>query len=497
MKILTSQQIRDTDAYTIAHEPISSIDLMERASVAFVNSFCEYYHELAPVIIFCGTGNNGGDGLAIGRLLHDKKYDVRAFIVGDEGKASMDFKLNRLRVKYPIEPLTDLSQVPPYAEETIVIDALFGSGLNRPLEGFSADLVTHLNEASWEMVSVDIASGLFSEKPLGDAIAIKPVRTISFQVPKLAFFQPGLARHVGNWEILDIGLDQGFIDSQETSYRMTNVEDIHLLERSPFMHKGDAGRVQLWAGTKGKMGAAILAAKSCLRSGAGLLYIKTPAVGTSILQQTVIEAMVTEDIGENEITTSDYLEVADVIGIGPGIGTSEATAKAVTGFLTAYEDQKPLVIDADGLNLLAMDQELLTKLPKGSILTPHPGEFKRLVGEWRDDYEKLDKLRELCQKFQLNMVLKGAFSAVCNEHGEVFFNPTGNAGMATAGSGDVLFGLVCGLLAQGKRPFESLISAVYIHGLAGDFAKQDLGMRSMTASDLISYLPEAIQHVEG
>lgn len=496
MKILTAEQIRAADDYTIENEPISSIDLMERASAAFVASFCEYYDESRTVFIFCGIGNNGGDGLAIGRLLHEKKYEVQTWVVGNEEKASMDFKLNKLRVQYPIKQLESIADIPEFPEAAIIIDAMFGSGLNRPLAGFPAELVALLNQSGMEIVSVDIASGLFSEQPIKDAIAIHPARTISFQVPKLAFFQPELARYVGEWEILDIGLSEAFIQQQASLFQLTGSDDIRLKTRSPFMHKGDAGRVQLWAGSKGKMGAAIMAAKSCLRAGAGLLYVKSPAIGTSMLQQTVIEAMVTEDQGESEIISSTYLETADVIGVGPGIGTSEATRKAVSKFLTDHDHQKPMVFDADGLNIIASDLELLQKLPKGSILTPHPGEFKRLVGAWSDDYDKLKKLQELCRKYQLNVVLKGAFSAVCNEQGNVFFNPTGNAGMATAGSGDVLFGLVCGLLAQDKNSFDSLRNAVYIHGLAGDFAKQDLGMRSMVASDLIEYLPEAIQHIE-
>ena len=389
-----------------------------------------------------------------------------------------------------------MAQVPKIHKDLLVIDAMFGSGLNRPLAGLAAELVGYLNQSGAEIVAVDIASGLFSEKPLGDAVAMRPTRTISFQVPKLAFFQPGLAPCVGSWEILDIGLDQGFIEEQPCNYQLTGSEDIRLTKRSTFMHKGDAGRVQLWVGAKGKMGAAILAARSCLRAGVGLLYLKSPAIGTSLLQQSVIEAMVTEDEGVHEIRSSAYLENANVIGIGPGIGTSEATQQAVATFLAAYEHNDPLVIDADGLNILTLNRDLLVKLPEGSILTPHPGEFKRLVGEWKDDYEKLQKLQDLCRKYRLNVVLKGAFSAVCNTEGEVFFNPTGNAGMATAGSGDVLFGLVCGLLAQNKRPFESLISAVYIHGLAGDFAKQDLGMRSMIASDLIDHLPKVIRDID-
>ncbi len=496
MKILTAEQIRAADAYTIENEPISSIDLMERAALAFVTSFCEYYDELSPVLIFCGVGNNGGDGLAIGRLLLEKGYEVRAFIVGDEERASMDFKLNKLQVKYPIENLLDENHFPELPENQIIIDAMFGSGLNRSLAGLPAKLVAQINHSKAEIVSVDIASGLFSEKPMEDAIAIRPERTISFQVPKLAFFQPDLASNVGSWEILNIGLNEQFLEEQETNYFLTNASEIRLPERTPFMHKGDVGRVQLWAGSKGKMGAAILAAKSCLRAGVGLLYMKSPVVGSQILQQTVTEAMVTEDEGENWITSSTYLENADVIGFGPGLGTTKDTQEAVRKFLTDGLQNNPLVIDADGLNILSMHPDLLQKLPKGSILTPHPGEFKRLVGEWKSDYDKLEKLRDLCNKYRLNVVLKGAFSAVCNEQGEVFFNPSGNAGMATAGSGDVLFGLICGLLAQDKRPFEMLKSAVYLHGLAGDFTKQDLGMRSMIASDLIQYLPEAIQYTE-
>lgn len=495
MKILNSEQIRAADAFVIENEPVSSIDLMERASTAFVTSFCEYYHELTPVLVCCGTGNNGGDGLAIGRILHEIGYEVHALVIGNEDQASMDFKLNRLRVKYPIEQLTENTALPELEEGTVVIDAMFGSGINRPLTGLPAKVVEHLNASATEVVAVDIASGLYSEKTMEEAVSIRPVKTISFQVPKLAFFQPSLAPFVGEWEILDIGLDENFIERQPSHFRLTELQDISLPQRKPFMHKGNAGRVQIWAGSKGKMGAAVLAGRSCLRSGAGLLYIKTPITGTSILQQTVIEAMVTEDEGENHICSPTYLEHADVIGIGPGIGTAPETQQALTTFLLSYEARKPLVIDADGLNILATNPHLLRELPQGSVLTPHPGEFERLVGKWKNDYDKLQLLRELCQKYQLNVVLKGAFSAVCNAQGEVFFNPTGNAGMATAGSGDVLFGMVCGLLAQHDDPFEMLKTAVYLHGLAGDFAKEVLGMPCMIASDLIEYLPKAHQSI--
>lgn len=497
MKILSSQQIRAADEHTIATEPISSIDLMERASQAFVTSFCEYYGPEREVEIFCGVGNNGGDGLAIGRLLTDQKYQVRAWIIGDESRASMDFKLNKLRVTFECGSLQEGDPMPNLGEGKVLVDALFGSGLNRPLEGFPKSLVSYLNQSDHEIVAVDIASGLAADKALKDATAITPHRTISFQVPKLSFVQPSLSKHVGDWEILDIGLDQDFLEQQPTHYQLTEPEAVKLPRRPTFMHKGDAGRVQLWVGSKGKMGAGILATQACLRSGAGLVFVKSSACGTAILQQTVVEAMVTEDHGEVEIVSPDYHQAADVIGIGPGLGTSENTHKAVKNFLESYLEQKPIVMDADGLNILAAEPALLNLLPENSILTPHPGEFRRLVGDWSDDYQKLDKLREFCQEYRVNVVLKGAFSAVCKRDGNVFFNPTGNPGMATAGSGDVLFGIICGLLAQTKDSFRSLKSGVYFHGLAGDFAKDDLGARSLIASDLVSYLPEAIVSMDG
>ena len=496
MKILSAEQIRAADEYTITHEPVSSIDLMERASQAFVAAFCEYYAVDREVYIFCGVGNNGGDGLAIGRLLTDQNYRVSAWIVGDESRASMDFKMNRLRVKYDIQTLREADQLPSWDDEPVIIDALFGSGLNRPLEGLPKSVVYQLNDSKCEIVSVDIASGLAADRNLEASLAIKPTRTISFQVPKLAFFQPSLSLHVGLWEILDIGLHQNFLEQQVTKFELTTSQHLQLSQRDTFMHKGNAGRVQLWVGAKGKMGAGILAARACLRAGVGLLFVKAPACGTAILQQSVIEAMVTEDQGTDKIVSPEYQADADVIGIGPGLGTDVETMEAFGKFLKAFDGQSPLILDADAINLLATDPGLIKLLPVGSILTPHPGEFKRLVGAWSDDFDKLEKLRSFCQAHQVHVVLKGAFSAVCDTSGQVYFNPTGNPGMATAGSGDVLFGIICGLLAQTKDPFFSLRAGVYLHGLAGDFAKQDVGVRSLIASDLIKYLPEAILSLE-
>ena len=498
MKILSARQIRDADEYTIENEPISSIDLMERASMAFIEAFITYYSKDLPVSVFCGLGNNGGDGLAISRLLLDKGFDVTSYVVGDPGRGSSDFLVNYERLQTATILLDASSQKPLVAPNAIVIDALFGSGLNRSLDGFNAEIVNYLNGIPNVIVSVDIASGLYSERPLESDTIIKPVRTISFQSPKLSFFQPDLATYVGKWECLDIGLSTSFINEVESHYFYTQEDQMKAIyrPRSKYDHKGSAGKVQLWAGRKGSMGAAQLAAKACLRAGVGLLYIKTPQCGEEILQVSVPEAMVEVDTGDHEIQTADFNPRVDVIGIGPGLGTSKLTGQALSDFLSKY-DGRPLVIDADGINLLAMDKTLLERLPEDSILTPHPGEFQRLVGSWDDDYQKLALLRKFCRKHRLNLVLKGAHSAVCDSLGDVHFNSTGNPGMATAGSGDVLFGIICALLARGMRPFDALRFGVFLHGRAGDLAKVELGEESLIASDLISYLSKSFLSVTG
>ncbi|MBV6646714.1 MAG: NAD(P)H-hydrate dehydratase, partial [Cyclobacteriaceae bacterium] len=347
-----------------------------------------------------------------------------------------------------------------------------------------------------ELVSIDIASGLLTDGPWlsGNEAILQPSHTISFQLPKLAFFQPQLAPFVGQWHVVGIGLDSTFIGNCKTSYFLTEPRDIiqKVQMREKFMHKGDAGRLQLVVGSKGKMGAAVLATRAAIRAGVGLLTSQVPGCGVDILQISCPEAMVYTDDSKEYISSIQIGPGVTSVGIGPGLGTSKKTKGALSTFIQRWEGG-PLVLDADALNILSEEPLLLSALPVGSILTPHPGEFQRLVGAWKDDQEKLEKLVGFCTKYQLNVVLKGAYSAVCDTKGQVFFNPTGNPGMATAGSGDVLLGLVSGLLVQGYLPDVALKLAVFLHGKAGDLAVQEKTTFGLIASDMIEAIPSAFR----
>ena len=486
MKILSSKQIRSADKYTITHEPISSLDLMERASQAFVNKFLELQEgNRAPLKIFCGTGNNGGDGLAIGRLLREKKWEVLLYVVGNTRKGSDDFKANLSKSGlYGVIKSED--DFPVVDEDDILIDSVFGSGLSRPLEGVHKQLVDYLNEHDAVKFSVDVASGLYTDIPVqNDATIFKPDVTFTFQLPKLVFLLPESQMYVGEWHVLDIGLDEFFLSKEKTTHYLTEIDELASIpKRSKFSHKSQVGKLQIVAGSKGKMGAAVLCARAAFKTGVGLVNACVPKCGIDIIQISVPEAMALDGKGVNEIY--DIQELGDTIAIGPGIGTKPKTVAAVERLLKSQK--KPMVIDADGINILAMKKELLKDLPKGSILTPHSGEFRRLVGPWEDDFEKLDKLKSLCKEYELNVVLKGAYSAVCNTQGEIYFNSTGNPGLATAGSGDVLTGIVGSFLAQGLQPFDALQLGVYFHGAAGDRAMEKSENTWIQASDVINAL---------
>jgi len=491
MKILSADQIRQADSFTITHEPIASIDLMERAAKAFCIQFTALYpSKNSPILLFCGTGNNGGDGLAIGRLLAQEDYHVKVFTIGKTETASADFLENFNRLPHSIvhAPITDHTDFPLLSDHEIIIDALFGSGLNRHIEGLASDLIHHINASGATIVSVDIASGLFADRHSQGTAIIQPDHTISFQLPKLAFLLPENEQYVGEWHVVDIGLSQAFLNEQTTTHNFLQKEDVTSLNptRKKFGHKGDYGRLLLVAGSKGKMGAAIMAARAALRSGVGLLYVQTPEIGRDVLQVAAPEAMVVET------AIVDWQQM-NAIAVGPGMGTDNETAEALHQLLKQWK--KPVVLDADAINLLALHPNLLKDLPKESILTPHPGEFRRLAGEWTDDFQRLELLRSFCQKHQVNMVLKGAHSAICDSNGSIYFNSTGNPGMATGGSGDVLTGIIGALLAQGLSPAHALRLGVYVHGLAGDIGSQSVGALSLTASDIIDFLPMAFSQL--
>lgn len=497
-KLLSAQSIREADQYTITHEPVASIDLMERASIAFVNRFLALYSANSPVVVLAGMGNNGGDGLAVARLLLEKSYQVSTFTIGDQEKISSDCQANldRLASLKGVKHLSSSEDFPSFEENTIIIDAIFGSGLTRPVSGLYGELIAYVNaDASVEVVAVDIASGLGTDENIEGGEIMEVETTISFQVPKLSFFFPQNHPYTGQLFIEDIGLDQRYIDAAPSVYYQLSLGFVRSILRTPskYAHKGTMGKDLLIAGSLGKMGAAVLSARACLKSGAGLLTVSVPTCGISVLQTTVPEAMIDPNGGEKCVAEVPSLAAYQAVGVGPGLGTEEATQQM---FAQLMEDINiPMVLDADALNMLAMNPDLMTKIPKGSILTPHVGEFKRLVGEWSDDYDRLQKQIDLAVAFQVNVVLKGANTSITTPEGQVFFNPTGNAGMATAGSGDVLTGMLTALLGQGYSGIEAAILGVYLHGLAGDIYTETSAEQSLIASDLIQNIGKAIRGV--
>ena len=497
IKILSSKQIRAVDQYTIEHKTIESVDLMERASQVFVSSFIERNGISKNIKVFCGTGNNGGDGLAIARLLIDQGYDVQVYCIGDFLKASLDFKVNFERLKsksYPII-LDSKSDFPVLNEWDIIIDGIFGSGLSRPIEGLFGDLIDWINIADrHKVIAIDIASGLFSEQSaIGNRI-VECDETISFQIPKLAFYLPQNDKYVGRLTIVDIGLDNNFISNQKSERFTVTKEYIQsiLKNRNTYDHKGSMGRNLLIVGSKGKMGAAILSTKACLRSGAGLVTAYIPECGYDILQIASPESMVLTDQSKGFISNMPNIDEYDSIGIGPGIGTSGSTVKALQSLLA--KAKQPLVLDADALNIIS-SSKLIHLIPEGSVLTPHPGEFERLVGGWKNDYERLDKQIALSMKYKIVVLLKGAHSSISDSQGMIYFNTTGNPGMATGGSGDVLTGVITALIGQGYKSIEAAILGAYLHGLAGNLFVEEGSEEGLLAGDLIMLLPRTFTEI--
>lgn len=491
MKILSASQIRSLDAYTIQNEPITSLDLMERASRAFVTWWCASFDNQRKIVLFCGKGNNGGDGLAIGRLLSNKGYDVAVYVVEYTDSASSDFQANLTRLQDCITPKTIQSagDLPSLPATCLIIDALLGSGLSRPVTGLLKDTVSAINQSPAMVVSVDIASGLYADHPNDprDSI-VKPDHTVSFQVPKLAFMMPHNGPFVGDWQVVDIGLSASYIESLPTPYYFTDASEAKQLirNREKFSHKGTFGHALLIAGSFGKMGAAALAGKACLRSGVGLLTMHIPRCGYTIIQLALPEAMTSVDIHEQLFTTVPEVGTYSAIGIGPGLGKDPQTLRAIENLLQMAK--VPMVWDADALNLLSENQELIKHLPQDTILTPHPKEFERLAGKSENEYDRLELARTFAAENKIILCLKGAHTAVIFPDGTVHFNGTGNSGMATGGSGDVLTGILTSLIAQKYPPREAALLGVYQHGAAGDRAAALRSKVALIASDIVENL---------
>ena len=477
MKIFTSAQIHELDKYTIENEPISSLDLMERAAKTLVQAVTKLYLPSTPVVVFAGPGNNGGDALAMARMLAEKDYQVIAYLFNISGKLSPDCTANKTR-------LHDCKKVKEFIE---VVDEFEPPRLEQGMLIIDA-----------QIVSIDVPSGLMTEDNSYNVRAniIRATMTLTLQLPKLAFLFAENQTFIGKLRILDIRLSQEGINKTDTAYAFVEEEQVRklLLERPAHAHKGQMGNALLIAGSYGMAGAAILATRACLRSGVGKVTVNTPKRNIPILQAAVPEAVVQitneETIFAEAMDTDDF----DAMGIGPGIGQSEQTAVALVAQIR--RTQCPCVADADALNILGNRRAWLQQLPQGIILTPHPKEFDRLEGHCADSYERLTKARNLAQRLKGYVILKGHHTAICLPDGNVLFNATGNAGMATAGSGDVLTGIITGLLARGYKQQDACILGVYLHGLAGDLAANDLGEESLMASDIIQYIPRAFKRLQ-
>lgn len=503
MKLLKVKQIQDWDAFTIKHEPISSVDLMERASKEFSKVFLNRIMDPelnvinSPVFIFCGLGNNGGDGLAIARILNESGKKVTVYVLNSGGLPSKDFTINFKRLKelnqIEINEIDNETGLPNVPEESIIIDALFGTGLNKPLSGITALLVQHLNKLNGYKVSVDIPSGLMADldsmEKIKEQTIFKARDTFTFQAAKHSFMFPETYEFVGNFEVLPIGLHQDFLKNICTDSFFISKEWVHthLKRRSKFSHKGSSGHALMIAGSYGKMGAALLASKAALRAGCGLLTAFIPRVGYTIFQTAFPEAMVQTDEELYEIRNFPSTNEWDAIGVGPGMGVHPNTVKAFGIWLNQISI--PLLIDADALNACAELMKLHPDFlfPQMAVITPHLKEFERMAGKCTDSIERLTKQKEFAQKHNVIVVLKGAHTCIALPNGETYYNLTGNPLLATAGSGDVLSGIITSFLAQGYEPETAAILGVYTHGTLADSLKEK-GYKHAIASDFIEAL---------
>ncbi len=492
MKIFRCDQVKKIDEHTIINEPVASIDLMERAAGRLYEWYVERFERSRGIFIFTGPGNNGGDGLALARMLARNRYESEVLYVHFTDKTTKDWEINLKRLEketnVPLHVLKTPGDFPVINPGDIIIDAIFGSGISRPAEGLASEVIKKINKSGAVVISIDIPSGLFGEDNMTNIPEniINATFTLSFQFPKLSFMFAENEKYTGEWFILPIGLDTNTINNTETPFSLLEKRFVKMLlkKRHKFDHKGVYGHGLLIGGSYGKMGAVILGARAALRTGAGLITCHVPYSGNDIIQSSFPEAMVIQDKDEKIISDNPDTSRYDAVAVGPGMGTGQETQKAFKRLLEHC--RKPMVIDADALNILAENLEWMSELQPMTILTPHPGEFARITGKSGSGYERFLKQTELSQQYNCIIILKGAYTTISTPDGKVWFNNTGNPGMATAGSGDVLAGMILSLLAQGYDPADASLIGVYLHGLAGDIAAGKSGYESLIASDIIT-----------
>jgi len=491
MKILSAQQIHNWDAYTIANEPIGSIDLMERAAQACTDHISQHEMFDKQFKIFCGKGNNGGDGLAIARQLLNQHYNVSVYIIEFGAAGTEDFQTNLQRLhelNVNIHFIQSETFFPAINETDIIIDALYGSGLNRPLKDLSAKLVERINQSKAFVFAIDVPSGMFIDKSSANNAVIKADITLTFQCYKLCFLVAENAEYIGSLKILDIGLLPEFLNTVESNYQIVTkkiIQDIYI-PRKPFSHKGTYGHALIIAGNTGKMGAALMATHACLRTGAGLTTVNVPSKFLNAVHTSLPEAIC--NLREDDL---DF-EKINAVAIGPGLGTKDDAKNIVEKTLQQFK--QAMVIDADALNIISENKNLFLQLNAAKILTPHPKEFERLFGKAENNFERIESALLQSKKYNCVIVLKGAFTLIaCN--GEGWFNTTGNAGLAKGGSGDILTGIIAALLAQKYQPLQAALLGVYLHGFAADITLEKQSEESMLASDVVENLGTAFNNL--
>lgn len=499
MKILTGAQISQADTATIENEPISSVDLMERTSEAMAREICDIVPQEDKLLFFIGKGNNGGDGLAVARILHNAGFDcsIAMLFAPEELGEDCRFNYERLPEGLPAEPWD--GKVPENDDEngTVIVDAILGSGLKGAADGIAAGAIKAINDFQGTVISLDIPSGMPTDPidgPVGEIVSADYTLTVEF--PKLSMLLPATGECCGKIKIIPIDLDSQFIKNAETPYKYITEDLIYCLlkSRPKFAHKGMFGHALMICGSADMFGAAILAVSGALRSGCGLVTAHIPRNLAAAMYTSAPSAMISSSDGADYFTAlPKELEKYTVCGCGCGIGKAELSVTAFERLMRAFA--KPMVLDADALNMLAVNPALFALIPEGSILTPHPGEFQRLVGKWNGEAEKLSKLRSLAVELKSVIVLKGAFTAVCTPQGSIYFNPTGTPGMATGGSGDVLTGFITGLLARGYTAEEAAVVGVYLHGKGGEKAAEYYGVESMNSADLPDFIAEAYNEI--
>lgn len=515
MLVVTSQKMREIDARTISEFGIPGVVLMENAGRGATEKILAYFPDVVgdDVLVVCGPGNNGGDGFVVARHLANYNCNVRCCLLSDPSKLSDDARINFNVVKnmgIEVFSLTDEKDFPTFLDMLygayLVVDAIFGTGLKKEVSGIYLKVIEAINKSGVNVVSLDIPSGLDADtgNPLG--IAVKADLTITFALPKVGLLIFPGADYVGELDIVDIGTPQRV-------YEEANI-DTFLIERWQIVdlfpprykdsHKGDYGHVFVIAGSTGFTGAATMTCEASARVGAGLVTLGIPKSLNPILENKLLEVM-TLPLAETESGSLAHeafsaiekaCERKTAIAIGPGLGLEPSTQKLVRDIIKKIE--LPMVVDADGLNALASNTEILLERKMPTILTPHPGEMARLIGSdtKKVKSDRIKVAKEFAKKYGCYLVLKGARSIVATPEGKIYINPTGNPGMATGGVGDVLTGMIGGFLAQGLSPLEASIASVYIHGVCGDEAALKYGERGLLARDILNEIPNVLRSLE-